>query len=55
MGWEVSCQFLPPGGTFVPDMFCNVYLLKNNKIANNSATTEAREIISTYLESLEFF
>jgi hypothetical protein len=31
----------------VPDM-------KNHKIANNSATTEAREKITTYLESLEF-
>jgi hypothetical protein len=25
--------------------------VKNHKIANNSATTEAREKISTYLES----
>jgi hypothetical protein len=38
----------------VPDMFYNFYLVKNNKIANNSATIEAREKISTYLESLEF-
>jgi hypothetical protein len=35
----------------VPDVF---YLVKNHKIANNSATTEAREKISTDLESLEF-
>jgi hypothetical protein len=35
-------------------MLCNFYLVKNNKIADNSATTEAREKISTYLESLEF-
>jgi hypothetical protein len=27
----------------VPDMFSNFYLVKNHKIANNSATTEARE------------
>jgi hypothetical protein len=27
----------------VPDMFCNFYSVKNHKIANNSATTEARE------------
>jgi hypothetical protein len=27
----------------VPDMFCNFYLVKNHKIANNSATTEATE------------
>jgi len=32
----------------VPDMFCNFYLVKNHKIVNNSATTEAREKISTY-------
>ncbi len=38
----------------VPDMFCHFYLVKNHKIADNSATDEAREIISTYLESLEF-
>ncbi len=38
----------------VPDMFCNFYSTKNLKIANNSATTEATEKISTYLESLEF-
>jgi hypothetical protein len=31
-------------------MFCNFYLAKNNKIADNSATAEAREKISTYLE-----
>jgi hypothetical protein len=37
----------------VPDMFYNFYLVKNHKIANNSATTEAREKISTNLESLE--
>jgi hypothetical protein len=27
---------------WVPDMFCNFYLVKSHKIANNSATTEAR-------------
>jgi hypothetical protein len=39
----------------VPDMFSKFYLAKNHQIANNSATTEAREKISTDLESLEFF
>jgi hypothetical protein len=39
----------------VQDMFCNFYLQKNHKAANNSATTEAREKISSYLESLEFW
>ncbi len=38
----------------VADMFCNFYLVNNHKIANNSATTEAREKKLTYLESLEF-
>jgi hypothetical protein len=37
----------------VSDMFCNFYLAESHKIANNSATTEAREKISTDLESLE--
>jgi hypothetical protein len=36
----------------VPDVFCNFYIVKNHKIDNNSATTEAK--ISTYFESLEF-
>jgi len=26
----------------VPDMFCNFYLVKNDKIADNSVTTRAR-------------
>jgi hypothetical protein len=37
---------------FVSVIYCKFYLVKNDKIANNSATTEAREEISTYLESL---
>jgi hypothetical protein len=41
--------------SLVPDMFYNFYLVKNHKIANKSATTEAREKISTDLESLEFW
>ncbi len=36
----------------VPDMFCNFYVVKNHKIVNNSSTAEAREKMSTYLESL---
>jgi len=36
---------------WVPDMFCNIYLVKNHKIANNSTNTEASTINnSTYLE-----
>ncbi len=38
----------------VPDMFCNFYVVKNHKIVNNSATTETREKVITYLESLQF-
>ncbi len=47
---EISCQILSPGG----NMFCEFYLVKNHKIANNSATTEANEKISIDLESVEF-
>jgi hypothetical protein len=39
--------------TWFPDMFCNFYLVKIPKIANNSTTTEAKEKIKTDLESLE--
>ncbi len=39
----------------VPNMFCNFYLVKNHKIANNSTTTKARAKISTDLESLKFY
>jgi hypothetical protein len=35
-------------------MFSKFYLANNHQIANNSATPEAREKISTDLESLEF-
>jgi hypothetical protein len=38
----------------VPDMFCNFCLVKNHKSANASATSKAREKISTHLESLKF-
>ena len=39
---------------WVSDMFCNFYLAKNHKIAQNSTTTKASEKISTDVESLEF-
>ncbi len=35
----------------LPDLFHNFYLLKNGKSHNNSKNTEAREKISTDLES----
>ncbi len=34
---------LAPGGNMGPQYACNVYLLKNHKIANNSTTNEAWE------------
>jgi hypothetical protein len=37
------------------DMFCNIYLVKNLKIAKISTTTKAREKIRTDLESSEFY
>ncbi len=39
---------------WVPDSFCNFYLVKSHKIANNSSTTEAGEKIIVDLESVEF-
>jgi hypothetical protein len=55
-----SLLFLPNEGQSAAsfchlDMFCNLYLVKNRKIANNSTTTKASEKISTDLETLEFF
>jgi hypothetical protein len=38
-----------------PDMFCNFYLVRNHKIAQNSTTTKAREKIRTDLEFLRIF
>ncbi len=49
-----AASFCHHVASWVSDMFCNFYFVKYHKIANNSATTEAREKISTYLESLEF-
>jgi hypothetical protein len=40
---------------WVPDIFCNFYFVLSHEIANNSATTEAREIISTYLQSMYLY
>jgi len=49
-----AASFCRQVAALVLDMFCNFYLVKDHEIANNSATTEAREKIGTYLESLEF-
>jgi hypothetical protein len=46
-----SCQV----AAWVAIMFCNFYLVKNHKIANNSTSAGAREKLSTDLESLEFY
>jgi hypothetical protein len=40
--------------TFIVDVFCYFYKVKNHKSANDSATTEAREQISADLETSEF-
>jgi hypothetical protein len=51
---EISAAFFcHQVAALVPDMFCNFYLVKIHKIANNSVTTEALEKMSTYFESLE--
>jgi hypothetical protein len=38
---------------WVPDMICNLYLVKNHNIAHSLTNTEAKEKISADLESLE--
>ncbi len=38
-----AASFCLQVAALVPDMFCNFYFAKNQKIANSSATTEARE------------
>ncbi len=38
-----AASFCHQVAALVPAMFCNFYIVKNNKIADNSATTEARE------------
>jgi hypothetical protein len=43
MRGESAASFCRKEAAWVPDMFCNFYLVKNNKIANNSATTEHKE------------
>jgi hypothetical protein len=38
-----AASFCRQVAALVPDMFSNFYLVKNHKIANNSATTKATE------------
>jgi hypothetical protein len=51
---KTASRFCHQVSAWVPDMCSNFYLVKSHKIANNSLTTQAREKISTDLESLEF-
>jgi hypothetical protein len=51
---ESAASFCHQLAALFPDMFCDFYLVKNHKIAENSTTTEAREKISAGLESIEF-
>jgi hypothetical protein len=48
-------RFCHQVAAWFPDMFYIYFLVINHNIANNSTTDEAREKISTYLESLEFY
>jgi hypothetical protein len=48
-----AASFCHQVAAWFPDTFCNFYLVKNHKIAKNSATIKAKEKISTDLESLE--
>ncbi len=52
--WKSAASFCHQVAALASDMLCDFYLVKNHKIANNSATTEAREKISTDLNTLEF-
>jgi hypothetical protein len=54
MRGESAASFCCQVEAWILETFCNFYLVKSHKIANNSATAEAREKISTDLESLEF-
>jgi hypothetical protein len=53
-GGESAASFCHQLAALLPDMFCNFYLAKNYKIANNSTTAKAREKLSTDLESFKF-
>jgi hypothetical protein len=40
--------------SWISDMFCNFYLVKNHKMAENSTTTKGKEKINMDLESVKF-
>ncbi len=43
-----------PGGSMGPRYVLHIFIVKNDKIANNSSATKAREKITTDLESIDF-
>ncbi len=49
-----AVSFCRQVAAWVPDMFCNFYLIKNHVMAKHSTTAKAIEKISTDLESIEF-
>ncbi len=49
-----GASFCRQTASWVPDMFCNFYFVKNHKIVKNSTTTKAIEKLRTDLESIEF-
>jgi hypothetical protein len=51
---ESAASFCLQVAAWVSDMFCNFYFVKNQKFADNSTITKARQKISTDLGSLEF-
>jgi hypothetical protein len=53
-GGKSAAIFCHQVAALVPALFCNFYFVKNCKIADISATTEAGEKIIIDLESLEF-
>jgi hypothetical protein len=53
-----AASFFCHMAAWLPDMYCNLYLVKNNKIDINSTTTEARiknQHRFAILRILEFF
>jgi len=58
VGHIYVARFCHQVAAWIPDMFCNFYLMKHHEIANNSATAEAEEKISArsgILTVLKFF
>jgi hypothetical protein len=50
-----AASFCRQVAAWIPDMFCNFYLVKNQKIVTNDSTMpEAIEEISADLESFKF-